>query len=174
MRGTAANAGTDNKAAEAGMAAGTRVNRIAVGGTVLYLGATDGTLYAYDGTTWSSGKPGGDAGIPLGAITLVNGKLLVGTDTVSSSDAADGYYEGSSGGSVVGWTFASGADGAFAQSSSVYSTTISGKPVLDFHYVADSANGALYACLAPGASGGIYGLYSTKLVGGVWTGWTAE
>jgi len=179
MTGTNAAASTDHATTglvPLGLAAGTKINRIAVGGTVLYLGATDGALYAYGGTAWSSGKPGGDDGIPLGAIALVSDggadRLLVGTDTVSSTEAADGYYEGSSGGSVLGWSFASGSDGAFAQSSSVYSTTITGKPVLGFLH--DAANGTLYACLAPGASGGIYGLYSTKLESGAWTGWRAE
>jgi len=131
----------------------------------LYVGSQSGAdLYRYDGSAWTHQDVG--TGGPLTAIVDFGvNTLLVGEGTTDSYTDG-GYYEGISG------AFVAGDEGSVTLSASLYLTTLAAKAVVSFYW--DATGQRLFACLAPGVEDVGYGLYSSALEGGVWTGWTAE
>jgi hypothetical protein len=141
---------------------------ISYAGNHLYIAAQNGNLYR-DGFAEmedvSSSPLTVVTEVPSGPATKI---ILVGTDTDSATDAAEGYYEGTYGSLDVG-----SEEAIVAHSSSIYNTTVSSFPVHCLYW--DPAAGNLFACVSPGTSSNTYfGLYKTHWDGSSWDGWEAE
>jgi len=136
-------------------------------GKHLYITDTDGNLYRDDFSTSDDVNS-----TPLSVVAEVpysgGYMLVVGTDTDSSSNAAEGYYEGTFG------SFSRGNKNSIvAHSSSIFNSTVENFPVHCFFW--DSATDDLFVCISPGTSSSTYyGLYKSHYNGSSWDGWEAQ
>lgn len=156
-------------AAETGMPSGVTLSSILASASDLYVGRVDGSVYRRTGAnTWNSATVLADAEVTaLFEISSPSTRLLVGL----GGTEGEGYYELAP---DLSAKLSGGASGALLSDSTVYSTTLSNKPVNAF-FLDDLGAGSfrLFACATSGGLAGS-GLYANEFNGSSWGGWASE
>ncbi len=131
---------------------------------------TDGYLYTYASSAWSSDLLASSVTLGVLAEVPIDDAASAYRLLVAKHNSGYGYYEYDAvtkADPIAG----NNADAIFAPTASSYTTTIYTKPVMAFHYSA--TNKTLLIGLAA-QSTDTYALYSNTVSGSTWSGWTAE